>query len=103
MLDYERSFLTALEDVENAMVSYLRGWDRHGSIEKEAAADRRAVDLAEDLYRKGLASFLEVLEAQRELYGAQVQLAQSDAALSLSLVALYKALGGGWEGEEQKR
>ena len=94
---YERTFLTALEDVENALVAYLREGDRRRSLEEEVAADRRAVELAEDLYRKGLASFLEVLEAQRSLYAAQAEVARSEAAVTLDLVSLYKALGGGWE------
>ena len=94
---YERAFLGALEEVENGLVAYLREGDRRRSLEEEVAADRRSVNLAEDLYRKGLASFLEVLDAQRALYAAQSSLAQSEAVVTLNLVALYKALGGGWE------
>jgi len=55
------------------------------------------VELADDLYRKGLTSFIEVLDAQRALYVAQAELARSQAQVTLNLVALYKALGGGWE------
>jgi NodT family efflux transporter outer membrane factor (OMF) lipoprotein len=96
-LQFEEAFLLALEEVENALTAWIREGERHGSLEEEVAADRRAVELAEDLYRKGLASFLDVLEAQRSLYGAQLQLADSEAARSVDLVALYKALGGGWD------
>lgn len=94
---YEKAVLVALEDVENALVSYLREGDRRRSLEAAVAADRRAVELADDLYRKGLTSFIEVLDAQRALYVAQAELARSQAQVTLDLVALYKALGGGWE------
>jgi NodT family efflux transporter outer membrane factor (OMF) lipoprotein len=97
---YEQAFLVALEDVENALVAYLREGHRTATLVEEVAADRRATDLANELYLKGLASFLEVLDAQRALYLAQWELAQSQAAVTLNVVALYKALGGGWEGDK---
>ena len=53
--------------------------------------------LAEQLYRNGLADFLRVLESQRSLYQSQDALIDSDQAVSSNLIALYKALGGGWE------
>lgn len=98
---YERTVLVALEDVENALVDYLREGERRSRLEAAVAADRTAVELAEDLYRKGLTSFLDVLDAQRALYLAQAELARSQALVTLDLVALYKALGGGWESKEQ--
>ena len=51
----------------------------------------------EDRYEAGMVDFLEVLDAQRTLLEAQDVLAQSDSTISLDLVSLYKALGGGWE------
>jgi NodT family efflux transporter outer membrane factor (OMF) lipoprotein len=98
---YEQSVLTALEDVENALVSYLREGDRRRLLEAAVAADRKAVELADDLYRKGLTSFIDVLDAQRALYLAQAELARSQAQVTLQLVALYKALGGGWESKDK--
>jgi multidrug efflux system outer membrane protein len=94
---FEKAFLVALEEVENALVAYFRERERHASLAEAVAADRRSVDLAEDLQRKGLVSFLDVLDSQRALYGAESLLAESDAAVSIDLVALYKALGGGWD------
>jgi outer membrane protein TolC len=61
------------------------------------AADRRALDLANQIYTAGLGDFLNVLIASRALYEAEDALAQSQGTVSLNLVALYKALGGGWE------
>ena len=97
LLNYERSVLVALEEVENTLVAYLREWDRRKSVTAAVDADKRAAALSEDLYKKGLASFLEVLESQRNLYATQAELARSEAGVSLALVALYRALGGGWE------
>lgn len=94
---YEKSVLLALEDVENALVAYLREGDRRRSLEEAVAANRRSVALADDLYRKGLTSFIDVLDAQRALYLTEADLARSQADVTLDLVALYKALGGGWE------
>ncbi len=94
---YERSVLTAIEDVENALVSYGNEQTRYRSLIAAVAANRRAVQLANDLYRQGLVPFLDVLDAQRSLYGVESDLTQSEATMASNLVALYKALGGGWE------
>jgi outer membrane protein, multidrug efflux system len=101
LAEFEKSVLVALEDVENALVGYLREGERRKSLETAVAADRKSVELAEDLYRKGLTSFIDVLDAQRALYVAQSELARSQAQVTLDLVALYKALGGGWESMEK--
>jgi outer membrane protein TolC len=98
---YERSVLGALEEVENALVAYLREGDRRRALDEAVVANRRAVDLADDLYKKGLTSFIDVLDAQRALYLSQADLARSEADVTLDLVALYKALGGGWESREE--
>jgi len=71
----------------------------HDALEAAAAAGRKSVDLADDLYRNGLTSFLDVLDAERELYAAELDLAASEVASTLEVVSLYKALGGGWESE----
>lgn len=102
LASYERSVLLALEDVENALVSYLREGDRRRSLEAATAANVTAVELADDLYKKGLTSFIDVLDARRALYTAQAELARSQADVMLDLVALYKALGGGWESNEPR-
>ena len=101
LAEYEKTVLVALEDVENALVGYLREGQRRKSLETAVTADRKSVELAEDLYRKGLTSFIDVLDAQRALYIAQSELARSQAQVTLDLVALYKALGGGWESVEK--
>jgi multidrug efflux system outer membrane protein len=94
---YQRTVLTALEDVENALVAYSREQVRRVQLAEAVEANRRAVALATDLYRNGLGTFLNVLDSQRALLASQSDLAQSDATVSTDVVALYKALGGSWE------
>jgi NodT family efflux transporter outer membrane factor (OMF) lipoprotein len=94
---YEKSVLTGLADVESALVNYSKEQTRYRSLLEAASSNRRAVAIAEDLYANGLVAFLNVLDAQRGLYASESDLALSEASLASNLVALYKALGGGWE------
>ena len=94
---YERSVLNALGDVESALVNYGNEQKRYRSLIEAVASNRRAEQLANDLYTQGLVPFLNVLDAQRTLYASESDLAVSEASLASNLVALYKALGGGWE------
>ncbi|MGV2879149.1 efflux transporter outer membrane subunit [Pantoea vagans] len=96
-LDYRQTVLTALQDVENALVSYRADQQRVTALDETTGALQRAFDLASDSYRQGLSTFLEVLDAQRQLAQAQEQATQARMQSALDLVALYKALGGGWE------
>lgn len=101
--NYEAAVLDSLEDVENALVGYGQEQARHRDLQVAAEANRRAVQLATQLYEKGLTDFLTVLDAQRNLFAAEDNLVQSDRALSNDIVALYKALGGGWESFESQQ
>lgn len=94
--EFERAFLVALEDAENALVAWFREGERLRSLREAEAAQRRAHSLAEELNRRGLASFLEALDARRSLAEAERLRVQGEAALSLAAVSLFKALGGGW-------
>ena len=94
---YQQTVLTALEDAENALTAYAREQVRRESLSQSVSANQQALDLSTQLYRSGLADFLHVLDSERSLYAAQDALVQSDQAVSLNLVQLYKALGGGWE------
>ncbi len=93
---YESTVLTALEDVENALVAFGQEQVRRKSLAEAATAAERAVTLSTELYSAGLKDFLDVLDAQRSLLTLQNQLAQSDATITADLIRLYKALGGGW-------
>ncbi|MCG3147310.1 MAG: Solvent efflux pump outer membrane protein SrpC [Verrucomicrobiae bacterium] len=94
---YERTVLLAFEDVENALVAYANEQVGQRALAEAATANRRAVELANDLYTQGLGEFLNVLEAERALFQAEDQLVDSQRRLTTNLIALYKALGGGWE------
>jgi NodT family efflux transporter outer membrane factor (OMF) lipoprotein len=97
LLTYRQTILTALQDVENAIVAYTRERQRRETLVAAATSNQRAVDLATALYTRGLSDFLNVLDAQRNLFQTQNDLAQSEATVSTDLVALHKALGGGWQ------
>ncbi len=94
---YEQAVLVALRDVEDALIAYSQEQVRRQSLIEAVDANKLAVRLANDQYRQGLVDFLVVLEAQRSQFAAEDALAQSERAVAGNLVALYKALGGGWE------
>ena len=103
LASYEKAVLTSFEDVENALVAYANEQLRYRSLTEAVAANRRALELANERYTKGIADFLNVLDAERSLYQVEDQLAESQRTVTVNLVALYKALGGGWETFDQAR
>jgi len=94
---YEKTVLTSMEEVENALVAYSREQDRRLLLAKSVEANRRAADLADSRYSAGLEDFISVLDTLRSLYESQDRLAQSEQAVEVDVIGLYKALGGGWE------
>lgn len=96
LIAYRRAILNGIEDAENAIVAYRQEQARQATLAKAVDAERQAAAFAHDRYVGGLTDFRDVLDAQRSLFQARSDLAQSDTAASLGLVALYKALGGGW-------
>lgn len=96
-LRFEKTLLQALREVEDALISHHKEQRRRTALAEAVAAQRRAVDLAEQRYEQGLVDFLIVLDAQRGLFLAQDLLVQSEQALVQFAIALYKAVGGGWE------
>ncbi len=96
-LNYQQTVLQAWHDVDNALVAYAAEQRRHDALVQAEAQNRLALRLARERYTQGVADFLNVLDAERTLLNAQLQLADSSATMSSNLVQLYKALGGGWE------
>jgi len=89
--------LVAVEEVENALSAHVRNQHRKTELRASVAASRRALDLATERYTGGLENFLSVLDAQRSLYAAEDLLVQSESNTAVDVIAVYKALGGGWE------
>ena len=96
MIQYESTVLSALEEVENALVAYVEEQIRRMSLSEAADAAKQALELAQYKYQTGLIDFITVLDAQRSLLSYEDQLAQSAGSITSNLVRLYKALGGGW-------
>lgn len=96
-ISYQQTVLGAWHDVDNALTAYAAEQRRHDQLEQAVQAAGRALELAQQQYTHGLETFLNVLDAQRTLLGAQQQLASSTMVESSNLVQLYTALGGGWE------
>jgi outer membrane protein, multidrug efflux system len=92
--NYEKVVLTALEDTENSFVAYSSQQTQLKSLSEQAQASRRAAELADTQYREGVADFLVLLDAQRTQLDAEDSVAQAQTAVNVSVVAIYKALGG---------
>jgi len=97
LAEYELTVLIALEEIENALTVFIQEQARRRSLAAAEAASKRALDLATERYTSGIGDFLNVLDAQRALYELQDQLVMSESDVTRSLIAVYKALGGGWE------
>jgi outer membrane protein, multidrug efflux system len=93
---YERAIQAAFREVADALES--RGWldEQLRAQAARVAAEERRFQLSELRYRGGVDSYLTVLTAQRDLYGARQQLIQVRLARLVNLVDLYRSLGGGW-------
>jgi len=102
-ITYEQTVLRALEETENALTRYANEQNRRSSIQRAVGANREASELSNELYTKGLTDFLTVLDAERALLVTETALTRSETVISAELIALYKALGGGWEVKDEVR
>jgi len=96
LVSYQSSVLNALEEVQDALVNYAQEQERRDRLNEAAQQSQVAVDLATEQYKAGLTDFLSVLDAQRELYADEDQAVQSRTNVTTDVIALYRALGGGW-------
>jgi NodT family efflux transporter outer membrane factor (OMF) lipoprotein len=96
LLEYQQVVLLAIEEAENALVDLRFAQQRNAALQEAVRANQEAVDLADALYRGQLSTFLNVLEGRRQLFDAEDALVLSDAEVARAVIALYKALGGGW-------
>jgi multidrug efflux system outer membrane protein len=102
LAQYEQRVLVALEETENALVGFTRQQARRDWLRASAQASEKAQNLARQRYQFGVSDFLTVLDAERTLLDAQDRLADSETLTATSLVAVYKALGGGWESAPER-
>lgn len=102
LADYEQSVLTAIGEVEDGLVAFSREQETLLFLSEAVTSSKKAMMMSKGLFESGLTDFLNVLESERALYLSEDQLVQSEQRLALSLVALYKALGGGWNSETGK-
>ena len=96
ILAYQKTVLTALQDVENSLVAFALEQQHRQLLEQAVKANTKAVDLSTQLYTEGTSDFLSVIVAQQSLLSSQDALVQSNQAIATDLISLYKALGGGW-------
>ena len=95
--DYENTVLKAYQEVENSMVSFLRKQIEAGHLYDSVEAYLRSVDISMLQYREGLVDYQRVLDNQRFLTAAQDRYVTVKGEIAQSLIAMYKALGGGWQ------
>ncbi len=96
LVNYEAAVLTALQDVENALVALANSRDRQAALRSAVEAARNAALLAHNRYTSGLIDFQTVLNTERTVLTIEDNLASAEAEGATALVQLYKALGGGW-------
>ena len=97
LANYHKAVLTALSDVENALVSLANSRRRVVTLGAAVDDSRNALLFAQSQYRAGLVDFQTLLDSERTLLSSQDSLAQARADRATALVQLYKALGGGWQ------
>ncbi len=96
LTDYEQTVLEAVEDAESSMIAFIEEQNRRDALQRSATAAAAAVELVKTLYRTGLTNFQNVLDTERSLFQRQDELAQSRGLVTQNLIAVYRALGGGW-------
>ncbi len=100
---YQRTVLSAFQDVENALIAVQKAREKRTAQQQQVEALQSALTFATQSYQGGRASYLDVLTAQRNLFTAELSLADTRRAQLTSMVQLYKALGGGWSPDERSR
>jgi outer membrane protein, multidrug efflux system len=96
LLAYQQVVLTALQDVESALVAYEKERQRRADLEAAVAYSRKSLELSTQLYTEGETDYLNVLVAQRSVLSAESALVSNTQSIATDVVALFKAMGGGW-------
>lgn len=99
LIQYEQTIQQAFREVEDALVFHRKARDTWAQRELRVTAARQALELAGLRYTNGRTGYLDVLDAERQLYAAEIDLASTTRDQLTAVVQIYKALGGGWEAE----
>jgi multidrug efflux system outer membrane protein len=97
LVQYQQSVQQAFREVEDALVGHRKVREIRPDREALVAANRGSLQIADLRYRDGLSTYLDVLDAQRQLFASEIELARTTRDELTAVVQLYKALGGGWE------
>ncbi len=97
---YQRTVLDALHEVENALAAHGTDQQRRTWLEATVRESRDALTLSRQRYESGIENFIDVLDAERTLQQSELSLADTRTAVSVDLVRLYRALGGGWQSSD---
>ena len=101
---YDKAVVTAFKEVEDVLIAIQKTREQRVAQERQVASLRSALEMSDLRYKGGRASYLDLLTAQRDLYNAEISLARTRRTQLVSVVQLYKALGGGWlpEGTDRR-
>ncbi|MCB0353750.1 MAG: efflux transporter outer membrane subunit [Bdellovibrionales bacterium] len=97
---YRQTVLEAVQEVENALATFREEKIRTKYLRQSVEASRRSTELVKSLYVSGLTDFQNVLDSERTLFSQQISLAESSGDVFQAFVSLYRALGGGWQKQE---
>ncbi len=97
LVNYQDTVLRAAREVEDALIGFLKNQEALVSYQNSVAAAQRSVEIARVQYREGAADYQRVIDTERSLLQEETRLADTRSSVATNLIALYKALGGGWE------
>jgi NodT family efflux transporter outer membrane factor (OMF) lipoprotein len=97
LIDYHDTVIRAAQEVQDGLAGYLKSQEAVVSAQKAVDGAKRSADIAVTQYREGAVDYQRVLDAQRSLLQVESDLTQMQSSIATSRIALYKALGGGWE------
>ncbi len=96
LITYQQSIQAAFRDVDDSLVDQKRTREQLDALKRQVDSLREYARIARLRYENGYTSYIEVLDAERSLFNAELQYAQTQGVLFQALVNLYKAMGGGW-------
>jgi outer membrane protein TolC len=100
--DYRNTVLNAAKEAEDATIAFLKSQEQSKELQQTYEAARRSTELSLYQYREGLVDYQRVLDSQRSLLASQESLVRISGDIAANLIALYKAMGGGWETRQEK-